>query len=95
MFSEGNRVHFHYTPIHYGMKGELQHRKIDDVYSEQDAVISSDIDQTGQPYFPRYDRIIDNLAKLSFPVTIISETHNSQEKGGMAMRAYYKQLCWN
>jgi len=92
VFMEDNRVHFHYTPIHYGMKGEIQHRKIDDIYSPQDAIISSDADQTGQLYSPRYNRIIENLAKLSNPVTIISETHNSQEIGAMAMRAYYKQL---
>jgi len=91
-FAEGNRVHFHYTPIHYGTKGEIQHRKIDDVYSQQDAITSADMNQMGQLYSPRYNRIIENLAKISIPVTIISETHNSQEKGAMAMRAYYKQL---
>jgi len=92
VFDKGNRAHFHYTPIHYGARGEIQHRKIDDIYSQQDAVTSSDVDQIGQLYFPRYNRIIENLAKVSIPVTIISETHNSQEKGAMAMRAYYKQL---
>jgi len=92
VFNEGNRVHFHYTPIHYGMKGEIQHRKIDDIYSEQDAITSSDINQTGELYSPRYNRIIGNLAKLSIPATIISETHNSQDKGALAMRAYYRQL---
>jgi len=92
VFAEGNRAHFHYTPIHYGMKGEIQHRKIDDIYSEEDAAVSSDIDQTGKLYFPRYGRIIDNLARINNPVTIISETNNSQDKGALAMRAYYKQL---
>jgi len=92
VFNEGNRAHFHYTPIHYGMKGEIQHRKIDDVYSREEAITSSDMNQTGQLYSPRYDRIIENLAKLSLPVTIISETHHSQEKGAMAMMTYYKQL---
>jgi len=91
-FAKGNRAHFHYTPIHYGAKGEIQHRKIDDVYSLQDAITSSDMKQTGQLYFPRYNRIIENLTKLSIPVTIISETHNSQEKGAMAMREHQKQL---
>jgi len=92
VFNEGNRAHFHYTPIHYGTKGEIQHRKIDDIYSPSDAITSSDIDQAGQLYFPRYDRIIENLAKVPIPVTIISETHNSQDKGALAMRAFYKQL---
>lgn len=95
VFADGNRAHFHYTPIHYGMKGEIQHRRIDDVYSPQDAITSSDMEQTGQLYFPRYDRIIENLAKLRIPVTIISETHNSQEKGALAMRGYYKKLGWD
>lgn len=89
---EGNRIHFHYTPIHYGVRGEIQHRKIDDIYSVDDAITSSDMNQTGQLYFPRYNRIIENLAKLSIPATIISETRNSQEKGAMAMRAYYNAM---
>jgi len=92
VFAKDNRVHFHYTPIHYGTKGEIQHRKIDDMYTEQDAVISSDINQIGQLYRPRYNRVIENLVKLDIPATIISETHNSQEKGAMAMREYYKKL---
>jgi len=95
VFDDRNRVHFHYTPIHYGTKGEIQHRKIDDIYSREDAITSSDIYQTGQLYLPRYDRIIENLANQNCPVTIISETHNSQEKGAIAMRDYYKQLGWN
>ncbi|WP_029905057.1 TIM barrel protein [Prevotella sp. 10(H)] len=92
VFSATNRVHFHYTPIHYGAKGEIQHRKVDDIYTETDATISLNSAQTGNLYLPRYNRIIENLSKLNNPVTIISETHNSQEKGAMAMRAYYKQL---
>jgi len=92
VFDKGNRVHFHYTPIHYGARGEIQHRKIDDVYTQADAITSSDIDQTGQLYFPRYNRIIENIAKINIPVTIISETHNSQDKGAIAMSTYYKQL---
>jgi len=92
VFALGNRVHFHYTPIHYGTRGEIQHRKIDDVYSPEDAKTSLDTHQTGQLYFPRYNRIVENLAKLNIPATIISETHNSQEQGAMAMRQYYKEL---
>jgi len=95
VFTDGSRVHFHYTPIHYGAKGEIQHRKIDDVYTEQDAMVSSDSDQAGQLYMPRYNRIIDNIVKLNISATIISETHNSQDKGALAMRAYYKQLGLN
>ena len=94
VFDEGSRIHFHYTPIHYGLRGEIQHRKIDDIYSQPDAITSSDVEQTGQLYFPRYNRIIENLARLSIPVTMISETHNSQEKGAMAMREYYKQCLY-
>jgi len=92
VFTPNNRVHFHYTPIHYGIKGEIQHRKIDDIYSEQDAVTSSNINQTGQLYQPRYNRIIENIVTRNISATIVSETHNSQEKGAMAMQAYYKQL---
>jgi len=92
VFAEGNRAHFHYTPIHYGTKGEIQHRKVDDVYSPEDAFTSSDTEQTGQLYFPRYNRIVENLSKLGVTATIISETNKSQEQGALAMRRYYKEL---
>ena len=95
VFAEGNRVHFHYTPIHYGAKGEIQHRKVDDIYSKEDAAVFSNSNKTGQLYHPRYNRIVENLAKLNIPTTIISETHNSQDKGALAMRAYYKGLGFN
>jgi len=80
VFDKNNRIHFHYTPIHYGNRGEIVHKKIDD------------IDNKGNLYHPRYERIVENIAKLKIPVTIISETHNSQEQGAMAMRDVYKRV---
>lgn len=80
MFSKNNRIHFHYTPIHYGNRGEIMHKKIDDK------------DDKNNLYHPRYERIVENIAKLKIPVTVISETHNSQEQGAMAMRDVYKRV---
>jgi len=80
VFNKNSRIHFHYTPIHYGQRGEIIHKKIDDV------------DDRGNLYHPRYEQIVKNLSDLKIPVTIISETHNSQEQGAMAMKNIYKQI---
>ncbi len=79
-FDKNSRIHFHYTPIHYGQRGEIVHKKIDDV------------DDHGNLYHPRYEQIVKNLSSLKIPVTIISETHDSQEQGAMAMKGVYKGL---
>lgn len=91
-FDEGARVHFHYTPIHYGAKGEIQHRKIDDAYSRDEAAVSTSGEEAGALFGPRYDHIIECLVREKAVATMISETHNSQEQGAMAMRDCYRHL---
>lgn len=83
------RVHFHFTPIHYGPRGEIQHRAIDDQY-EQDADLI-----TGPAalryYDPRPEPVVDTLSEVDADFTVISETHNSQEVGAKVLKASFEQ----
>ncbi|MDR1701043.1 MAG: TIM barrel protein [Lachnoclostridium sp.] len=87
-----NRIHFHYTPIDYGPQGEITHKSLDDEYptSPQQSLFENGL-KTGV-YHPRYERIVENLKKTDASFTVISETHNSQEKGAMALKQYYSKL---
>ena len=69
------RMHFHYTPIHWGPRGEIQHRAIED-----------------DGFFPKHQRVVEQLSRLSGDFTIISETHDSQERGAGAMKSHYHTL---
>jgi deoxyribonuclease IV len=93
IFDFNNKVHFHYTPIHYGPQGEITHKSIEDTYPVKiqqtlDFFNDSKLDNL---YHPRYEAIVRNLCNLKIPVTVISETHNSQEKGAKAMKECYKK----
>ena len=69
-------THFHYTPIHYGPRGEIQHRALSDI----DGV-------SNKPFHPRPEPVAAGLAGLPGRFTIISETHNSQEKGAIRLKS--------
>lgn len=69
-------THFHYTPIHYGPRGEIQHRALSDI----DGV-------SNKPFHPRPEPVAAGLAALSGRFTIISETHNSQDKGAIKLKS--------
>ena len=69
-------THFHYTPIHFGPRGEIQHRALSDI----DGV-------SNKPFHPRPEPVAAGLAALSGRFTIISETHNSQEKGAIRLKS--------
>lgn len=71
-----SRIHFHYTPIEYGEKGEITHKTIEE-----------------RNHHPHYETIVENFHHYRLPVTVISETHDSQERGAMAMKNYYRSLC--
>lgn len=68
-------THFHYTPIHYGPRGEIQHRALSDI----DGV-------SNKPFHPRPEPVAAGLAGLPGRFTIISETHNSQEMGAIRLK---------
>jgi len=86
----GKRWHFHFTPIHYGAKGEIQHRAIHDRYpvlepAQAGAVGASSADGY---YHPRPGNVARWFKGITRDTTVISETHNSQEQGATALRDY-------
>jgi deoxyribonuclease IV len=94
VFDSNSRVHFHYTPIHYGPQGEITHKAIGDTYPEnlQQTLDLFKETKSDNFYHPRYNKIVEHLSFFKVPFTIISETHNSQEVGAMAMKAHYKKI---
>ena len=88
------RVHFHYTPIHYGPRGEIQHRAIKDTYEKvaaPDLFGAAPVGTSSRDgyYHPRFEPVSKALAGIDFDFTVISETHNSQEEGALALKAAY------
>jgi Endonuclease IV len=94
LFMQNSRIHFHYTPIDYGPKGEITHKAIDDKYPDENQLSFNLFDdkKTDSYYHPRFESIVKNFIKYNLDVTVISETHNSQEIGAMAMKAHYNTL---
>jgi len=85
------RIHFHYTPIHFGPRGEISHKALDSIAPpvEQRSLLAEHNDV----YFhPRFEPIVSELAKRQIACTVISETLNSQEAGALAMSQYYRTL---
>lgn len=79
-FKPERRIHFHYTPIHYGQRGEISHKAIHDIQ----------INSNSPEYFyPRYDPVARGLSAWNIKGTIISETHNSQQEGALALKQTY------
>jgi deoxyribonuclease-4 len=84
-----DRYHLHYTPIHYGPQGEIVHKAINDIYPTNDQLDFFDYTSFKRYYHPRYEPIIRSLKKVNANCIVISETHNSQEEGALAMKNYY------
>lgn len=85
------RIHFHYTPIHYGPKGEIKHRAIHDKYplEEQYDLLGRKVG-TGSIdgyYHPRFTPVAEQLNRFPENTTVISETHNTQEEGALALKS--------
>lgn len=78
------RIHFHFTPIHYGPRGEIQHRAIDDRYpTDPEDLFARD----AELFHPRPENVAPWLKAFQGDATVISETHNSQEQGALALKA--------
>ena len=92
-FTPKNREHFHYTPIDFGPQGEITHKALEDVYpvNPQQDLFDPPAD-IPRLYHPRYERIIENLSRIDIPFTVISETHNSQEQGALALKSHYRNI---
>ncbi len=90
-FPEKN-LHFHYTPIHYGCRGEIQHRAINDSYSDEERKYILPLWKHDADIFhPRPDAIVSLLRNIPQNCTLISETHNSQEIGAQTLKQLYFQ----
>ena len=91
-FNHDRRIHFHYTPIDFGPQGEITHKAIEDTYpiDPQQSLFDSPFLQ--QLYNPRYEYIIENMRQIDIPFTVISETHNRQDQGALAMKSYYEMI---
>lgn len=88
---EAPRVHFHYTPIHFGPRGEIQHRAIGDRYppSTQQSLFGSHApgEQSRDGLFhPRVEPVAAALSRIGLDFTVISETHDTQEEGALALK---------
>ncbi|HPX75676.1 MAG TPA: TIM barrel protein [Bacteroidales bacterium] len=94
LFMQSSRIHFHYTPIDYGPNGEIVHKAIDDKYPDDNQLSLNLFDdkKNDSYYHPRLEPIVKNFIKYNLNATVISETHNSQEIGAMAMKAHYNIL---
>ncbi len=86
------RIHFHYTPIHYGPRGEISHKAISDRYPSMAQMALPSLDnnnplRSGDGFFhPRVEPIAKGLRALAADCTVISETHDSQEEGALALK---------
>ena len=88
------RIHFHYTPIHYGPKGEIKHRAINDRYPQPQQIGLFDTYAVGEYscdgyYHPRFEPVAEALKMIDIDCNVISETHNSQEQGALALKRVY------
>jgi len=94
LFNTKKRIHFHYTPIDYGPKGEITHKAIDDIYpiSNQQTLNFFNDAPKDNLYHPRFEPIIKNFSQIKSNFTVISETHNSQEIGAMSMKNLYNKI---
>ncbi len=94
LFNPTKRIHFHYTPIDYGPKGEITHKAIDDKYPINNQLTFDFFDDKPKDnfYHPRFEHIIKKISKIDANFTIISETHNSQEIGAMEMKKLYNKI---
>jgi deoxyribonuclease IV len=94
LFKKNSRIHFHYTPIDYGPRGEITHKAIDDKYPDENQLSFNFFNdkKTDSYYHPRFESIVKNFTKYDLDITVISETHNSQEIGAKSMKEYYNTL---
>ena len=91
------RIHFHYTPIHYGPRGEIQHRAIDDRYTQPAQKGLFDSFGVGEYscdglYHPRFEPVAEALKMITFDCNVISETHDSQELGALALKGVHRKI---
>ncbi|MBI1309330.1 MAG: TIM barrel protein [Proteobacteria bacterium] len=92
--SPTRRIHFHYTPIDYGPRGEIRHRAVGDAYpvSAQPTLFAESrprYQSSDGLYHPLPANVAPFLHQIPVPATLISETYNSQEQGAAAIQQAY------
>jgi len=80
--------HLHITPIEYTAGGEKQHKAYGEMEPErlQGHLFES---TTSCPYYPKPEHLAQVLAENNIPAWVVSECHDSQEKGALAMKKIY------
>ncbi len=93
-----DRIHFHFTPIDYGPRGERVHKTIRDLVpsSEREAELFenslSHLPCPGDIYYPRPEHVSRALRETGLTGILISETHDSQEEGAIALKNAYFEV---
>jgi deoxyribonuclease-4 len=83
--------HLHITPMEYTAGGEKQHKSYGEI--EPERIQRSLFDNTAaRPYYPKPEHLAQVLAEKNIPAWVVSECHDSQEKGAMAMKKTYYGL---
>lgn len=85
------RIHFHYTPIHFGPRGEIKHRALGDRYPpiNQEDLFGGDglVGRSKDGLFhPRPETVAEAIKSIDRDFVVVSETHNSQEEGAKHLK---------
>ena len=83
--------HLHITPIEYTAGGEKQHKAYGEIEPEcpQLNLFKS---TAPRPYYPKPEHLAQVLAENNIPAWVVSECHDSQEEGALAMKNSYHDL---
>jgi deoxyribonuclease-4 len=84
--------HFHITPMEYTVGGEKQHKAYGEMEPERLQGNLFESNPQIRPYFPKPEHLAQVLAMKNIPAWVISECHDSQEKGALAMKKTYFDL---
>ena len=83
--------HLHITPMEYTAGGERQHKAYGEIEPERQQLDLFE-DTGARPYYPIPEHLAQILAQHSIPAWVVSECHDSQEKGALAMKNTYYSL---
>jgi deoxyribonuclease-4 len=89
--AQADLCHIHVAPIEYGAGGERRHRAYQEFVSES---MQRDLFQPLQPrpYLPRPEDAAEAVFDLGISPCVVSECHDSQEAGALAMKRHYLAL---
>ncbi len=84
-----NQLHFHITPMEYGDGGEIRHRAYGESvnFAEKDDLFNNSV-----PYYPKPEHLSEALASLDISAWVVSECHDTQELGAIAMKRRFQQV---